>query len=630
MDKYLELFSREISGERAFRFLNLIAQHHRIQASPGFRDAALTCREILAQKGLKAEIISYPADGETIFWGSRALLEWKADGARLEIINEKGNEILADYDRSELSVIQRLGSTPSEGSKGPIVIGDNKDQLPSLEGKWLLTGEAPEKVRKKVMEEKGLGIIYDGMPALPPVREERGLPHNRQYTSFWGRDEKENPPGFVLTPTQGQKIRTQIGKGKEVVARGYARTIFYPGNFENVSLLFPGEEKEEILLIAHLCHPRPSAGDNASGSAVLLEVATALKKLLDSGEISPLKFGIRLLWVPEMTGTYAYLASREKGNPKILGALNLDMVGQKQEVGGGSLIIENPPQASSSWGSDLLYSILNNSFFNKCHNPYQTASFPVFSWRNLPFSGGSDHYILSDPTVDIPCPMLIQWPDRHYHTDADRPETIDPQMLHNVGVISGTYATFLSSINDEEIKWLAEKMVASFSQEIGLKLQETNFHKQDLDWKLERKIKHLRDLKRFNRKLELKKYEAMLGEISASLAPLTKEGPQEKVKTEKLIPRRKIPGPIDQRFFQAALDKAGLNDRFEKMFKDYGESKISVGGYTTHLLYWVDGVRKLNQVIENTYREIGVCSPDFALDYFRLLEEIDLMELRSE
>ncbi len=630
MDKKLfEILSREISGERTFRYLNLIAQHHRIQASPGFRDAARTCQEILAQNGLQADIISYPADGKSRFWASQALMEWKASKARLELIQEKEIEILADYEHSELSVIQRLGSTPPQGAEGPIVTGDKKDDLPPIRGKWVLTKEAPETLRRQVIKDQGLGIIYDGMPALPPVREEGGLPHNRQYTSFWGLNEEENPPGFVLTPAQGKKIRAKLEKGEKITTRGYAQTSFYNGNFENLTLFFPGEKEEEILLIAHLCHPRPSAGDNASGSAVLLEIATALKNLLDSGAIPPLQFGIRLLWVPEMTGTYAYLASRNNKSPQILGALNLDMVGQKQEVGGGSLIVEKPPLASASWGADLLQSILNNPYFHKAQNPYQTASFPDFTWATLPFSGGSDHYILSDPTVDIPCPMLIQWPDRHYHTDADQPGTIDPLMLHNVGVIAATYSCFLATLNVEGLDSLAKKMVSSFGQEISSELSRNRLTDKDLQWLLQRKIEHLQDLKRFQDTFEPRKYLENLREIAMSFAPLAGEEKPKNFSSENLIPKRLVPGPPDQRFLQRELEKANLKEKFEKICKDFGEKNQAAKGYATHLLYWVDGKRTFQEVVENTCRETGLESPQFALDYFRLLEKIGLLELNG-
>ena len=48
---------------------------------------------------------------------------------------------------------------------------------------------------------------------------------------------------------------------------------------------------------------------------------------------------------------------------------------------------------------------------------------------DVPASGGSDHALWLDPSVGVPCPMLIQWPDRYYHTDHDTPDRCDPDSL---------------------------------------------------------------------------------------------------------------------------------------------------------------------------------------------------------
>ena len=40
-----------------------------------------------------------------------------------------------------------------------------------------------------------------------------------------------------------------------------------------VSAVVPGSGAGEVLVLAHLCHPQPSANDNASGAAAALEAA---------------------------------------------------------------------------------------------------------------------------------------------------------------------------------------------------------------------------------------------------------------------------------------------------------------------------------------------------------------------
>jgi len=64
----------------------------------------------------------------------------------------------------------------------------------------------------------------------------------------------------------------------------------------------------EVLVVAHLCHPQPSANDNASGAAAALEAARVLQTLIAGGHLPPPRRSIRFLWLPEFTGSQAYLA----------------------------------------------------------------------------------------------------------------------------------------------------------------------------------------------------------------------------------------------------------------------------------------------------------------------------------
>jgi Zn-dependent M28 family amino/carboxypeptidase len=43
-----------------------------------------------------------------------------------------------------------------------------------------------------------------------------------------------------------------------------------------VTARLAGESEREILVVSHLCHPRPGANDNASGAAAALEAARTL------------------------------------------------------------------------------------------------------------------------------------------------------------------------------------------------------------------------------------------------------------------------------------------------------------------------------------------------------------------
>ena len=74
---------KELSGERAKDYVAEIIQHHRIQASPGFRAAAKYVAGQLTEYGIKNETISFPGDGKTFIGhhsirrnGQRTMQPW--------------------------------------------------------------------------------------------------------------------------------------------------------------------------------------------------------------------------------------------------------------------------------------------------------------------------------------------------------------------------------------------------------------------------------------------------------------------------------------------------------------------------------------------------------------------------
>ncbi|HDN80277.1 MAG TPA: DUF4910 domain-containing protein, partial [Chloroflexi bacterium] len=315
MRKLISLVRENFSGPATKRHIEHIAQFHRIQASPGYRQAAQYCLEKLQEAGVEARIHSYAANEEISYWTQQGFQEWDVSEAWCCLVEpEEARGKLADFRDNPFSLIQRSASF--EGEAEVVLLEDGEELADyeglNVEGKVVLTKGDVRRVHRLAVEKFGaLGLLYDGMRSAPPVRERIDLPDARQYTSFWWGKGDKRCFGFVLTPRQGEKLRSRLKKGEKVVVRAKVNARFYDGAFEVVEAVIPGHTDEWVLLLAHLCHPAPSANDNASGAATILEIAITLKKLIEEGKLEVPKRGIRFLWVPEMTGTYAYLASNE-------------------------------------------------------------------------------------------------------------------------------------------------------------------------------------------------------------------------------------------------------------------------------------------------------------------------------
>ncbi len=471
-NRTLPLFRETVSGAAALQDLAGIIAHHRIQSSPGFRQAASFCQARLREAGLSAEVLSFPGDGVAEYWGYVVPQEWVARSAVLRLVApEKEARVLADFRAERIALIQRSLATPADGVEAEVVVledGEEEAEYEGLDlrGKVVLTRGDLDRVRELAVGRGGAsGILYDGMREAPPVRTLLSL-EARQYTSFWWESTGEPVPtrcfGFVLTPQQGEWLRrlarSEARAGRAVRVHAEVDASSYAGHAEVVDALLPGETTEEVWLVAHLCHPQPSANDNASGAATLLEVGRAIAGLVESGRLPRPRRGLRFLLVPEMTGTYAYLASHEERIPHVVAALNLDMVGEDQAQCGSTLLLSGAPLATPSVSDDLLAQIME-AVGNESRDLSGAPGYPAFRWASAPFAGGSDHYILTDPTVGIPCPMVGQWPDRFYHTSADTIDKVDPQMMARVGVAAAAYLWWFATAGPAEARWLGQVVV---------------------------------------------------------------------------------------------------------------------------------------------------------------------------
>ena len=452
----LALMQRELSGDRAFSHVAAVSSYHRIQSSPGFRESAKYCLAQLQNFGVESQIISYPSDYGVRYWTQIMWQEWSCSEATLKLLEPTGST-LADYSVDKISLIQRSYPTPPQGVEAPLILLDKGEEEAEYDGidfsgAIVFTGGDLNTVRSWAVEKRGaIGIVSDRLMEFPPIRHRYDIPDAMQYTSFWWSGKEKPCFGFVLSPKAGDMLRRTCqsvalehqadpSKAPYPMVSAMVKSQLYPGAIENVEAFIPGESEEEIILEAHLCHPQASANDNASGVGVLLETAHILQKLISEGLLPKPKRGIRFLLIPEMTGTYAWLSQNEAHIPKVKAGLNLDMVGERQELCQGPFVVEYPPHSTLSFVGDLAAAILEEVAL-EAKNLGGTGSYALFKHTTAPFSGGSDHYILSDPTVGIPAPMLIQWPDKFYHTSADTIDKVDPKMLYRVACLTATYAT---------------------------------------------------------------------------------------------------------------------------------------------------------------------------------------------
>lgn len=646
-NKWKERFTDQFSGKQAYRYAECIAQYHRIQASPGYRKAAHEVLQLLQRDGVDAKCISYPAKFGDRFLSHQTFQEWKCRSAELWIEGPERQRI-ARFEEEEISIIQRSISTSPDGIVTEMVVVDSPEDARSYEtidikGKIALVRGNPSIIHALAVEKHGAaGLVFDNLNEYPPFRTRLDLPDTRQYTSFWWHSEQEIKSfGFVVSPRIGEKLR-QMAQHTVVHLKATVNAELFDGEFENIEYFIPGKQKEEILLVSHLCHPYPGGQDNASGPGILMEVMRTMTNLIKDDKLSKPDLGIRFLLMPEMNGTCAYFSQHPERIPLTVAALNLDMVGADQTKGGGPLCIEQPPMATPTFVDRYAYHLVEELAQNT-KNFSGTTTYSTTHYVKTRFSGGSDHYIISDPLIGIPCPMFIQWPDKHYHTTSDSPGNLDENMMKLVGLSSSLYAYGLA--NGDESEWLSYLLTHtshSTTYMIQAKdwLVKQSFNEDELTDALSLYLNYEQDalekIEQYARIRNFKELEKHIGWAKKTTQAQAKHI-AELVNKELLFGAR-TPVPIEdypwmnkvyQRVYQSPLRLGdeimalSVDERIDWLRNIDGPVPM---GYSDYLFYWMDGKRTIGDILVRTKQESGMYFSNYTAKLIELCLKLKLIK----
>ena len=449
--RLIQALTQEVSGEMAFDYTVKISHFDRIQASKGWHEAAVMIKKELETMGCPEVIIEgWPSDGSRYYYTYRTPIGWTANQAELWMVSPEKKR-LCSYQEIPLTLAKHSHSADVEAELVDVGtgVGDESYDGKDVKGKIVLaTAYTGTVVREAVLKRGALGVVHWLPPEFRP-----GYPNMIRYTAIWPTWEEKDKIGFGfnVSKIQGWNLKKALDDGQKVILRARVDAEHYDGPVEVLSAAFPGsvEPEKEIMIIGHLCHPMPSANDNASGSGGMLEMARALKKMIDSGRIEPPRRTIRFLWVPEFGGTYPYIKAHLERMRNTLSVINCDMIGEDLHLTGGIFNIICTPDSVPSFLNDVVVNFtrlaeqLDLRSLNGSRHP--------FAYRVLPFSGGSDHYVFNDGALKVPSVMFNR-DDIFHHTSLDTPDKVDPTELRRVCFVSLGASYYLASASDEEAK----------------------------------------------------------------------------------------------------------------------------------------------------------------------------------
>ncbi len=407
-----------------------------------------------------SEIVDLPARAETT---------WDAVTAELWI-TQPGLSKIADL--REVPACLCSGSSTTDTTAELVYAGpgnraeyyEGKD----VKGKIVLINGSPEMARRLAVEKYGaLGLVgySSSHPEFDPdqVGWSGIRPGERERPTF----------AFMVSTRRGQELRDALERDQKIELRAVCQTQQVPYKEQMVAALLPGKDfsNEELVFTAHLFEgfAKQGANDDASGCVAILETARVLKTLVDQGKIPPLRRSVRFLFVPEISGTAAYIEKYPDIAKRFFANINEDMVGEALIKNRSFFNLERPPFSLPSYLGDVLESIVGwVGETQKISEEYDfdmpeivspTGTRDPFYYTVTRFTGGSDHIVFVDGGVRVPAVMFICWPDMWYHSSGDTPDKSDPTQLKRTVFISTAAAAFLANAGPAE----AQKMISETS-----------------------------------------------------------------------------------------------------------------------------------------------------------------------
>jgi hypothetical protein len=620
----------EASGDRALESVRALARFHRVQASPGYDQVADWMAGQIDSCGLSVEIEKVAGDGRTRILGHLMPAGWECTAALGTLVDGGARERLCDYAAEKLSLVLR--SAPVRGRYPIIAVDDGTREEHyggiKVRGKVVLTSGEVQRVHQLAVVERGAaGILFHGRRLLPPVRDRFDDPDALSYASFWWGEDAQRGWGFVVSPRTGERLLGRLRAGATLELEADIQSRAFATSIPLVSARLQGDRPGEVLVVAHLCHPQPSANDNASGAASALEAARVLSVLRARGDVANRGHSVRFLWVPELTGTYAWLGEDPARARATVAALNLDMVGEDQERCGSTFLIEHPPCFAASFAEELMLRIRAEAvdWVPSYSGP---RHYSLTRMGEVPYSGGSDHSVLIDPATGIPCPMLIQWPDRYYHSSHDTPDKTSPASLALAVRCAATFSGFIATATRSEQHWLLGAVGRGARRRL-LRAADERDPARAVAHERERGQRALASVARLGLDGEAiaEAQRQLVAFAAAEVAgtPAEQDDAEPPPAGHDARPRRRLPVPIhSQRHLLAGW---GSMPRQEREAWRAREEEVAEGQLLCDLAWYAcDGTRPLGEITRLVWLETGRHEPDFIAEFFSRTASLGLSD----
>jgi len=323
------------------------------------------------------------------------------------------------------------------------------------------------------------------------------------------------------------------------------------------------------------------------------------------------------------------------------------------------MMMTRPPFSSPSYLGDVIEDML--LWVDRLNLFSPRGSLSRLNYRDVGYSGGSDHVIFTDPTIGVPSLMLVH-ADVFHHTSYDTPDKCDPTELRRISTAAAMAALVIANAQDKKAAdiaaYVAEKGLDRLHQRTRVSygllrdLARTDAFSDEAPTLYRRLLRYAeiiggvdqeavasckelcpssgtkkmidglaasikKDIDAEKKRLE--QYYRMVC-LEQSVKPTIAKLSAAEGKAEKIVPRRLFRGPLPRRFFENALgeDARWYRDNARKIGGNMGNKTYEIANFANgkHNLLWIrDAVSA----------EFGETDVEFVLKYVEDLKKLKLL-----
>lgn len=451
---FIRNFINEADGDWLKKHILALYEFERKQNSDAYKQSAEYTYNLLQNEGFEAQLLTFPADGKTVYQDKCCPIGWSVSDMRLELLSGVAgiaNPVLADYKQEPLSCVKHSVSTPPEGITAHVITEGQMLAGEYAEGAFILlnpTTRPTMDIIRLMLDLGAIGWISDF--------QEEGLTDDLDAV-YWCNAGTENGSwstvagerdfiSYQISPRQAYYLRAACTQGG-VCVKAFSDAKRIETEQYAVTGLLPGEDAREIWILSHMCEPL--VDDNSNGVIGSISILKFLRKLACEGKIK-LKYSLRFVTASEMYGMSA-VAEHFGGDlsKRCIGAINTD--GTETSVIGAAFREINPTEAPDLPG------FVGNIFLQEvCRHIAEACPDLKIHYHDHRYA---DDCFLSDATIGLPTLWFRHTHRGYHHHSSQDPSVLCMEALIEHLAIHADLLRYMAAVTEGEIKEMLPRCI---------------------------------------------------------------------------------------------------------------------------------------------------------------------------